>query len=67
MTLKEIREAKGLNPSYVANKLNMKYRQFYNLETGKTKMTLDRALKLSKLYSVSMKAIEEGANKGIEG
>lgn len=45
-------ESKDFSQEYVANKLDMHQRTYSNLESGKTKLTIDRIKQLAEFYQV---------------
>ena len=47
-----LRESQDFSQEYVAFKLDMHQRTYSNLESGKTKLTIDRIQKLAELYQV---------------
>jgi len=47
-----LRESKDYSQEYVANKLDMHQRTYSNLESGKTKLTIDRIKELAEFYQV---------------
>lgn len=57
MTLETLRTSVGRNPSFVADKLDISYRQFHRIEKGEGYLTKERAKILAKLYGVKMSEI----------
>lgn len=49
-----LRESNDYSQEYVANVLNINQKTYSNLESGKTKITLERLSKLAKLYGISV-------------
>lgn len=49
-----LRESRDYSQEYVANVLNINQKTYSNLETGKSKLTLDRMKKLSEFYNVDL-------------
>lgn len=47
-----LRESRDYSQEYVANVLNMNQKTYSNLESGKTKLTLDRIQQLAEFYHV---------------
>lgn len=47
-----LRESRDYSQEYVANVLNINQKTYSNLESGKTKLTLDRIQQLSEFYHV---------------
>lgn len=63
--LKELRGEMGLTQSEVAKKLNISEGSYSLIENGKrqSKMTIEMAQKLAKIFNVSIDVILENENK----
>ena len=61
MTLKQMRDSKGLTSAYVASQLGISRRQFNRIESNEGYLTPTRIKIMSKLYGIKMSEIEEGA------
>lgn len=54
MTLKHIRQNSGLKVKKIAESLGVSRTHYYNLESGTTKIDLDKLEKLSNLFGISI-------------
>jgi transcriptional regulator with XRE-family HTH domain len=53
--VKRIRELKGYSQEYMASMLNISQSAYSNLESGKSKFTLDRAIQISIVLEVDLR------------
>ena len=51
--LKLLREHHGYSQEYVANELNISQSTYFKTESGQTKLTVERAKQLAKLYNIN--------------
>lgn len=58
MNLKQLRQSKGISPSFVASKLNISYRHFHRIEKNGEYLKNDRKNLLAMIYSTTKTNIE---------
>ena len=63
MNLKQLRESKGISPSFVAHKIGIGYRHFHRIEKNGMFLNKDRETLLAIIYSTTKKSIKEGAKE----
>ncbi len=59
ISIRRIREIKGYSQEYMSAMLNISQSAYSNLESGKSKCTLDRAMHISKILGVEMNELIE--------
>lgn len=57
MTLKELREKRGLKQNYVANQIGIKQSTLSNWESGKRDCSIENLLKLVDVYNVPLESL----------
>jgi len=58
--IRTLRNAKGYSQEYVAAKLNISQNTYSKIESGQTKLTIDRVEQLAKLYEVEPEFFFQG-------
>ena len=60
--IKELRNESGYTQKEISEKLNITERQYINIESGKSKPSLDTIIKIANIYNISIDYIVERTN-----